>query len=115
MADYAQHLSRPRTLTWTALLLAPAAWCAALGLMSSLIDGNCISRVMLWTSVAACIGLAAAPAVFLGRKRRSLDPDSEATLRTRLVLDLAVAGSVVLALVMLAMAVPLLLQNACNA
>src|SRR5689334_19105789 len=112
MTEVAQDLSRPRTLSWTAAFLASLAWCAALGMMSWLIDGPC---VMLWMSVAACIALSAAPAVFLGRKRRSLDSDSDAALRARLVLDLAVAGSVVLALVMLAMAVPIVLQNACSA
>ena len=94
-------------------MLAPFAWCAALALMFSLIDENCAtsSRVLLWADVATCIALAAAPAV-PGAWRRSLDADSMSGARIRLVLDLALAGSLILTLVMLATAVPIL--NACR-
>jgi hypothetical protein len=85
--------------------------------MSSLIDGTCVwgSRVMLWGCAITCIALAGAPAVFLGPRRRSLDVNVDTATSIYLVLDLAVAGSVVLALVMLATAVPILFQNACSA
>ena len=117
MDSLTQGLPRPRTLTRTAALLAPLAWCAAIGLMSSLIDGTCVmgSHVMLWVCSITCIALAGAPAVFLGRRRRSLDVNTHSASSTYLILDLAVAGSVVLALVMMATAVPILFQNTCSA
>jgi len=117
MSSVAQRHRRPRALNWTAALLAPFAWCLALGLMFSLIDGTCAtgSRIMLWACAAICVALAAAPAAILGHRRRLLDPDPEDRFHTRLVLDLAVAGSVILALVMVATAVPILSQNACGA
>src|SRR5689334_22740596 len=113
MSTISPSLSRPRTiaLTWVAALLAPFAWLSALGMMSSLIDDNCAtgSRVLLWANAIACIVLAVAPAAaLLAPWRRSLDPESSAGVRARLILDLAMAGSLMLALVMLATSVPIL-------
>jgi len=118
MTEIASSVSGPRALilTWVAVLVAPLAWFSAVVLMFALIGDNCAagSRILLWVNVAACILLAVAPAV-LGSWSRSLDSESAAAIRTRLILYLVVAGSVVLALVMLATAVPILLQNACGA
>ena len=116
MASVVPSVSRPRmlVLTWVAALVAPLAWLSALVLMFSMTGENCAtgSRLLLWMNTTACIALAMAPAV-LGSWSRSLDPESAAGVRTRLILYLTVAGSIVLALVMLVTAVPILLQNAC--
>ena len=119
MSTLSPGLSRPRTivLTWLAALLAPFAWLSALSLMTSLIDDNCSSgsRLLLWANAIACILLAVAPAAALSAPwRRSLDPETTAGLRARLILDLAMAGSLMLALVMLATSVPILFLDACR-
>jgi hypothetical protein len=98
-------------------LLAASAWGTALGLMSWLMDGHCVtgSRTTLWMSALVSVALAAAPVGLLWRWRQSLNADSEAEAGTRLVLDLAVAGSVVMALVIFAAGVPIVFLDACRA
>ena len=119
MSTVFPSFSRPRTIavTWVAAVLAPFAWLSALHLMSSLIDDECGmgSRVLLWGNAIACIVLAAAPAAaLLAPWRRSMDPKTSVGLRAPLILDLAMAGSLTLALVMLATSVPILFLNACR-
>ena len=110
--------SRPRriALMWVAVLLAPFAWSAALGMMSSLNNETCMagSRFGMLAMALSCVVLAAAPAMLVAPWRGSVEANTAAGERTRLVCYLAIAGSFLFALVMVMSAVPILFLDACR-
>ena len=118
MVSLTRSLSRPRALVlmWSAALLAPFTWSAALGLLFSMIDEACMtgSRSLLWVVAITCILLAAAPAVLVAPWRRSVDASTAAGERARLILDLAIAGSLIFALVMVLTAAPIVMLDTCR-
>lgn len=101
---------------WVAALLAPIAWSAALGMMFSLTKETCISgsRSGMLTVALTCVVLAAAPAVLVAPWRKSVEPDTATGERTRLMFDLAVAGSLIFALVMVVSTIPILFLDSCR-
>ena len=118
MVSLTRPYSRPRhlVLMWVAALLAPFAWSAALGMMFSLTNETCMSgsRFSMLAVAFTSTVLAAAPAVLVAPWRKTVDPDTAVGERTRLLFDLAVAGSLIFALVMVVSTIPILFLDACR-
>jgi hypothetical protein len=119
MVSLTRQYSRPRhlVLMWVAALLAPFAWSAALGMMFSLTNETCMSgsRFDMLAVAITSILLAAAPAVPVVPWRKYVETDTAAGERTRLLFDLAVAGSLIFALVMVVSTIPILFLDSCRA
>jgi len=101
---------------WVAALLAPFAWSAELGVMFSLTNETCMSgsRAAMLSVAAACVLLAIAPAVIVWPWRRAADDNTAAGERRQLIIDLAIAGSLIFAVVAILSAVPIFFLDSCR-
>ena len=107
----------PRRLgrQWTAMLLAPVAWAAALGILFTLTEDACArgARLSMWVVTAVCVLLALASAALAGSKREGSIDDSGSD-RARFMRLAALGISAMFAGVLLLMAVPILLLGTCR-
>ena len=107
----------PRRLgrQWTALLLAPVAWAAALGILFALTEDACArgDRLSLWIVTAVCLLLALSGASLAWSSREEPGADSGAD-RARFMMRAALGISAIFALVLIVMAVPILMLGACR-
>jgi len=103
------HPPREYLRLWTLFLLAPSSWAAALGMLFSLVDETCVSgsRTAQWGVAVASIVLAALPGLVAWPWRRTANLATAASERTRLMLDVAIGGSVLFTLVTLLSAAPI--------
>jgi hypothetical protein len=104
------------TLLWIAILLAPCAWAAMLGLQFALTDERCVADVRTPMQVVAVVAitLAILPALFAWPRWRAIEVTSAAAGRTRFMLGLAVGSSVIFALVTILSAVPVWFLDPCR-
>jgi len=110
----------PRRLMqqWLALLLAPLAWAAALGILFPLTTAACASgkRDFLWGVAIVCLVLALASAALAGHSTRGADgeqPGASAD-RTRFMVGVALGLSAIFSLVLVLMMLPILMLGACR-
>jgi hypothetical protein len=107
----------PRSLgrQWTALLLAPVAWVAALGILFPLTQDACArgSRTAFWIITAACVALALAGAGLAWRERRIAGGHGIAD-RARFLMQVALGVSAIFVIVLLLMGVPVAMLGACR-
>jgi hypothetical protein len=107
----------PRRLgrQWTALLLAPVAWAAALGILFPLTEDACArgDRASMWIVSAVCVVLALAGAALAWWSRDEPGADSGAD-RARFLMRVALGMSAIFALVLIVTAVPILMLGACR-
>jgi hypothetical protein len=108
---------RPRSLRrqWTALLLAPVAWVAALGILFPLTHDACVrgSRTALWIITGACVVAALAGGALAWRERRIAAGHAIAD-RARFLMQVALGASALFLIVLLVMAVPVSMLGACR-
>jgi len=100
---------------WPALLLAPAAWACALGILFALTSDSCglDSRMSLGVVVAICMVLAAASSSVAWQIRRELG-DSSPLDRVRLMRGLSLGISATLSVVLILLALPVLSSGTCR-
>ena len=107
----------PRRLgrQWTALLLAPVAWAAALGILFALTEDACVrgERLSLWIVTTVCVLLALAGASLAWQGRGDYGDDG-GTDRARFMMRAALGISAIFAAVLMLMAVPILMLGACR-
>jgi hypothetical protein len=107
----------PRRLArqWTALLLAPCAWAAALGALFALTEDACTrdSRIWLWSALAVCLALLLVGAALAWRERVPAEHGGRAD-RARFMTAVALGLSAMFALVLILMAVPVLMLGSCR-
>jgi hypothetical protein len=110
-ADSPRRLARQ----WTALLLAPSAWAAALGTLFVLTEDACTraTRTPLWVALAICLALSFAAAVLAWRDRVPAENGSRID-RARFMTAVALGLSAMFAIVLMLMAVPLLMLGSCR-
>jgi hypothetical protein len=108
----------PRLLVrhWIALLLAPVSWAAALGILFSLNDEACKrgSHAAMLGIAGICVLMAAAPAPWAWWQRRAFDESTSAGARARFMLGVATGASIIFALVLSMMTIPVLFLSACR-
>ncbi|HEV7607283.1 MAG TPA: hypothetical protein VGO61_08095 [Steroidobacteraceae bacterium] len=107
----------PRSLIaqWLLLLLAPAAWAAALGVLFSLTDEVCTQRspTAMLAAGTICLVLAAIPLPLSRQLRRRLEAASNAD-RARFMLDVACGASAIFVLVTFVTLLPILWLSPCR-
>jgi hypothetical protein len=107
----------PRRLArqWTALLLAPTAWAAALGMLFVLTEDACAldTRRPLWVALMICLALSLAGAALAWRDRVPADNGGRID-RARFMAAVALGLSAMFAIVLMLMAVPLLMLGSCR-
>ena len=104
-------------LLWVAVLLAPSAWAAMLGVQFSLTDEGCVSgvRAPMHAVAIAAVVLAILPAVLAWPRWRAIEATSAQPERTtRFMLGLAVGSSLIFGLVTLLSAVPVWFLESCR-
>jgi hypothetical protein len=110
--------SRPRALVeaWTAVLLAPLAWSAALGILYSLTDETCArgQRGTMWAVALGCVALSLLPAPIAWTWRRRVASDGEVAERVRFMFDVALGTSALFTLVLVVTAVPIAMLESCR-
>ncbi len=101
---------------WLLVLLAPVSWAAALGMLFSLSNETCISgsRGAPIAVALVCVVLAALPAGPAWHWRRNIDGGTAGAERMRVMLELALGGSVLFTAVTLLTAVPTVLLDPCR-
>jgi hypothetical protein len=108
----------PRLLVrhWITLLLPAFSWSMALGILFSLNGESCKrgSHATMIVVALVCVTLAAAPAPWAWRQRRHFDVTTSAGARARFMLAVAAGASVIFALVLFMMTVPVFFLSACR-
>jgi len=110
-ADSPRQLGRQ----WLALLLAPVAWSAALGILFVLTEDACAreTRASLWVVIVICIALAVLSAPLAWRTRDAAGEDGGPD-RVRFLMGAALGLSAIFSAVLILMAVPILMLDACR-
>jgi len=107
----------PRRLLrqWIALLLAPVAWSAALGILFPLTEDACArgSRTAFWVVLLICVLSTLGGASLAWRERAGIAGNGGAD-RASFLMHVALGMSAIFALVLLVMAVPVLMLGACR-
>ncbi len=107
----------PRNLLrqWTALLAAPVAWVAALGILFPLTEDACTRgvRTSFWVILAFCVLLTLGGTVLAWRERGRAGANGGAD-RASFLMQVALGSSAIFGLVLLVMAVPILFLGACR-
>jgi phosphatidylserine synthase len=107
----------PRRLArqWTALLLAPSAWAAALVTLFVLTGDACTrdTRTSLWVALTICLALSLTGAALAWRDRVPTENGGRID-RARFMTAVALGLSAMFALVLMLMAVPLLMLGSCR-
>jgi hypothetical protein len=107
----------PRWLVrqWTALLLAPVAWTAALGILFALTEDACArgDRRSMWIVATVCVLLALSGVTLAWSTREEPGADSGAD-RARFLMRVALGMSAIFAVVLIVTAVPILMLGACR-
>ena len=107
----------PRRLArqWTALLLAPSAWAAALVTLFALTEDACVrdTRTSLWVALTICLALALAGAALAWRDRLPTQNGGRID-RACFMTAVALGLSAMFAIVLVLMAVPLLMLASCR-
>ncbi|HUQ12613.1 MAG TPA: hypothetical protein VM146_20065 [Steroidobacteraceae bacterium] len=118
MVPLTHEAHQPRELLrlWTLFLLAPCTWATSLGMLFSLVDETCVSgsRTASWVVAIGSVVLAALPGLLAWPWRRSANLATPAHERTRLMLDVAIGGSVLFTIVTLLAAVPIAFLDPCR-
>jgi hypothetical protein len=104
------------TRQWLLVLLAPSTWATAHGILFSLTNDSCLSgsRESMFLVVAASILLAAVPAPIALTERRGIPLETRSGERIRFMLGLAAGGSVLFALVLMLVAIPIFFLDPCR-
>jgi len=114
MTDAPDH---PRRLLrqWTALLLAPVAWAAALGILFPLTEDACArnSRKAFWVILAVCVISTFAGAWLAWRERAQVTGNGGGE-RASFLMHVALGMSAIFLVVLLVMAPPILFVGACR-
>lgn len=107
----------PRQLTrqWGILLLAPAAWVAALGILFALTADACTAdtRVPMWAVFVNCILAAAVCAPFAWQARR-LPGEANRAERMRSMIEKVIGMSAIISVALMIAAVPVLMLASCR-
>ncbi|HEX6396398.1 MAG TPA: hypothetical protein VFZ95_03160 [Steroidobacteraceae bacterium] len=107
----------PRRLLrqWTALLLAPLAWVAALGILFPLTEEACArnSRTAMWVILAVCV-LSTLGGAWLAWRDRAQVAGNGGEDRARFLAHVALGMSAIFLIVLLVMAPPILFVGACR-
>ena len=107
----------PRQLMreWTALLLAPVAWAAGLGILFALTEDACTrgTRITLWVVVTILLVLPLVGVLLAWRESSAPGEDSKAE-RSRFMMQMALGLCGIFGAVLILMCVPILLLEACR-